>query len=76
MKNQTVGRRFYLLAVMILHIHALRAAETTETCDATTETVGPSYSGFIHNKFVTPVNQSWKTTGASLKSPGCCPIRV
>ena len=73
MNNQAVSRQFCLLAVMIFHIHALRAAETTEFFDATTETVGPSYSGFIHNKFVTPVNQILTPAGFQLDLPGLRP---
>ena len=73
MKIEASGRLLCLLALMIANRYTLRAAETIETFDATTETVGPSYAGFVHNKYVTPVNQILSPAGIQIELPALRP---
>jgi len=61
-------RRFCLLASFFM-VNAMRAAEAADYFEATAETVGPSHSGFIHNKFVTPVNQILTPAGSQFELP-------
>ena len=70
MKIKAVG---CVVAWMMLHIHATRAEETTHAFDATTETVGASFDGFIHQKFVTPVNQILTPAGIQIELPAMRP---
>ena len=50
-------------------VNAMRAAETADNFGATDETVGPSHSRFIHNRFVTPVNQILTPAGWQVELP-------
>jgi hypothetical protein len=72
MKSKVVGGRFWMI-LFVLMVKTLRAQEITEAFDATTETVGPSYRGFIHNKFVTPVNQILTPAGDQIELPALRP---
>src|ERR1700733_5861809 len=73
MKFKTAGRCFIMVAMFLL-ASAARAAATVDNFDATAETVGPDYSGFIHNRFVTPVNQVLTPAGNQiLLSAPLCP---
>jgi YVTN family beta-propeller protein len=68
MKHKLAVRCFCLLASFFM-VNAMRAAETADNFDATAETVGPSPSGFIRNKFVTPVNQILTPAGWQVELP-------
>jgi len=68
MKHKLAVRCFCLLASFFM-VNAMRAAEAADNFDATAETVGPSHSGFIHNKFVTPVNQILTPAGWQIELP-------
>jgi len=68
MKQKLAVRCFCLLASFFM-VNAMRAAETADNFDATAETVGPSPSGFIRNKFVTPVNQILTPAGWQVELP-------
>jgi YVTN family beta-propeller protein len=73
MKLKTTGC-CCILGALLLPVNAARAAATAESFDATTETVGPDYSGFIHNRFVTPVNQVLTPAGNQILLPApLCP---
>jgi DNA-binding beta-propeller fold protein YncE len=73
MNNKATGCFFCLLAFMLTGRHTMRAAETNGTFDATTETVGPSYHGFIQNQYVTPVNQLLTPAGIQIELPAFRP---
>jgi hypothetical protein len=62
-----------VVAWMMLHTLATRAEETTHAFDATTETVGARLDGFIHQKFVTPVNQILTPAGIQIELPAMRP---
>jgi YVTN family beta-propeller protein len=66
MKNRIAG---CLLALLMLPLPAVPAGETNETFDATTATVGDSFDGFIHHKYITPVNQILTPAGLQLELP-------
>ena len=68
MKHKLAIRCFCLLAPFFV-VNAMRAAEAADNFDATAETVGPSHSGFIPNKFVTPVNQILTPAGWQIELP-------
>jgi YVTN family beta-propeller protein len=70
--KRKIAVRCFCLLTSFFMVNAMRAAEAADNFDATTETVGPSYSGFIHNKFVTPVNQILTPAGWQVELP---PIR-
>ena len=68
MKHKLAVRCFCLLASFFM-VNAMRVAEAVDNFDATAETVGPSHSGFIQNKFVTPVNQILTPAGWQIELP-------
>ena len=70
--NKPAIRCFCLLASFVM-VNVMRAAEAADNFDATAETVGPSHSGFIHNKFVTPVNQILTPAGSQVELPSLRP---
>jgi YVTN family beta-propeller protein len=68
MKHKLAVCCFCLLASFFM-VDATRAAEAADNFDATAETVGPSHSEFIHNKFDTPVNQILTPAGRQVELP-------
>jgi len=73
MKNKAIGGFVCLLAFMLAGFNAIQAVETTEVFDTTTETVGPGHHGFIHNLYVTPVNQLLTPAGFQIELPALRP---
>ena len=67
--NHKLAVRCFCLFASFLMVNAMRAAEAADNFDATAETVGPSHSGFTHNKFVTPVNQILTPAGWQVELP-------
>ena len=71
--RQTFAIGFGFLSTLYLLVQVARATEPAEDFDATTEPVGQSYSGFLHNRFVTPVNQVLTPAGWQVELPAIRP---
>ena len=71
--RQTFAIGFGFLSTLYLLVQVARATEPAEDFDATTEPVGQSYSGFLHNRFVTPVNQVLTAAGWQVELPAIRP---
>jgi DNA-binding beta-propeller fold protein YncE len=71
--NRKAAVHLCCLLALVCTGTAVRAMETADNFDATTETVGRSDSGFGHDRFVTPANQILTPAGRQVELPALRP---
>ena len=73
MNDKYIAWFFCLFAFVLNGPQTMPAAEPNEMFDASSDTVGPSNHGFVHNQYVTPVNQLLTPAGFQIELPALRP---